>query len=276
MPQPRACRLQPRASRRPPRRRQAGLSARLLSLTGPARAVGAHGSPRELGPPGLQVSARPWQAAQVDEPRSSGPAPAARSSSRRCPLGTDQQQDGGQPRGRGPGVIVTRTAKNPPPGEDIPNQHPLRPRPKGVLFADRSACLSVKACLSRPCRTPQDVTVTARVGACAPFLESLAADLLLGDSGDLAPLAFLRVQPFCRSPRRLLIHAYTLRECLLCAICFFFFITHTGREGLSRFSGEETEAQRGRPGQGHPTSGNGGTGSHTSSYWLQSIIPYSQ
>ena len=43
----------------PAPRRQAGLSARLLSLTGPARAAGAHGSPRELGPPGLQVSARP-------------------------------------------------------------------------------------------------------------------------------------------------------------------------------------------------------------------------
>lgn len=45
----------------------------------------------------------PWQAAQAAEPRSSGPAPAARSSSWRCPLGTDQQQDGGQPRGRGAG-----------------------------------------------------------------------------------------------------------------------------------------------------------------------------
>lgn len=133
------------AAARPPRRRQAGLSARLLSLTGPARAVGAHGSPRELGPPGLQVLARPWQAAEVDEPRSSGPSPAARSSSRRCPLGTDQQQDGGQPRGRGPGVIVTRTAKNPPLAEDIPNQQPLRPRPKGVLLADRSTGLSVRA-----------------------------------------------------------------------------------------------------------------------------------
>lgn len=43
----------------PAPRRQAGLSAQLLSLTGRARAAGAHGSPREVGPPGLQVSARP-------------------------------------------------------------------------------------------------------------------------------------------------------------------------------------------------------------------------
>lgn len=33
--------------------------ARLLSLTSPARTADAHGSRRELGPPGLQVSARP-------------------------------------------------------------------------------------------------------------------------------------------------------------------------------------------------------------------------
>lgn len=79
----------------------------------------------------------PWQAAQVAEPRSSGPAPAARSSSRRCPLGTDQQQDGGQPRGRGPGVIVTRAAKNPPPDEAFPNQQPRCPTPWGVLSSDR-------------------------------------------------------------------------------------------------------------------------------------------
>lgn len=79
----------------------------------------------------------PWQAAQVAEPRSSGPAPAARSSSRRCPLGTDQQQDGGQPRGRGPGVIVTRAAKNPPPAEAFPNQQPRCPTPWGVLPTDR-------------------------------------------------------------------------------------------------------------------------------------------
>ena len=67
--------LRPRARRRPHRGRQAGPSARVLSLTGPARAAGAHGSPRELGPLGLQDSARPWQAGQVAEPRSSDPAP---------------------------------------------------------------------------------------------------------------------------------------------------------------------------------------------------------
>lgn len=60
--------LQPGTRRRPPRGGQAGPSARVLSLTGPARAAGAHGSPRELGPLGLQDSARPWQAGQVDEP----------------------------------------------------------------------------------------------------------------------------------------------------------------------------------------------------------------
>lgn len=190
MPRPRARPLQPRARRRPPRRRQAGLSARLLSLTGPARAAGAHGSPRELGPPGLQVSARPRQAAQVDEPRSSGPTPAARSSSRRCPLGTDQQQDGGQPRGRGPGVIVTRTAKNPP---------QLRISPINSLFVRRLreyfSLTGQLACQSEPashgpCRTPQDVTVTERAGACAPFAELLAAELLL------AALRLYRPWPF--------------------------------------------------------------------------------
>ena len=193
MPQPRACRLQPRARRRQPRRRQAGFSARLLSLTGPARAVGAHGSPRELGPPGLQVSARPWQAAQVDEPRSSGPAPAARSSSRRCPLGTDQQQDGGQPRGRGPGVIVTRTAKNPPPAEAIPSQQPLRPRPKGVLLADRSAGLSIRACLSRPLPIASGRDCDG-IGWRMRLVPGVAGGrAFAGDAEALAPLAFLRV-----------------------------------------------------------------------------------
>lgn len=220
MPRPRARPLQPRARRRPPRRRQAGLSARLLSLTGPARAAGAHGPPRELGPPGLQVSARPRQAAQVDEPRSSGPAPAARSSSRRCPLGTDQQQDGGQPRGRGPGVIVTRTAKNPP---------QVRMSPINSLFVRRlEECFSLtgqSACPSEPasqgaCRTPQDVTVTARAGACALFPELLAAELLLATLEALPPLAFLRVQPFCGADN-VFPHTRTIRERLLCAICFF-------------------------------------------------------
>lgn len=50
---------QPRARRHPRRGCRAGLLARLLSLTGPTWAAGAQGSPRELGPPGLQVSARP-------------------------------------------------------------------------------------------------------------------------------------------------------------------------------------------------------------------------
>lgn len=76
--------------------------------------------PPGAGLPGLQASARPLAGGAVAEPRSSGPAPAARSSSRLCPLGTDQQQDGGQPRGRGPGVIVTRTAKSPPPAGEAP------------------------------------------------------------------------------------------------------------------------------------------------------------
>jgi hypothetical protein len=92
----------------------------------------------------------PWQAAQVAEPRNSGPEPAARSSSRRCPLGTDQQQDGGQPRGRGPGVIVTRMAKNPPLTEVIPNQQPLIPTPGGALSTNRSAGPSIRAFLSHP------------------------------------------------------------------------------------------------------------------------------
>lgn len=120
----------------------------------------------------------PWQAAQVAEPRSSGPAPAARSSSRRCPLGTDQQQDGGQPRGRGPGVIVTRAAKNPPPAETFPNQQPRCPTPWGCFpLTGRLTCHS-EPTSHRPCRTLRHVTVTARVGACVQFRELLAAEVL--------------------------------------------------------------------------------------------------
>lgn len=115
MPLPCAGQLQPRARRRPPR----GVRPvfRPGSYHSPARPgqrapTAPHGS---WAPQASRFRPAPWQAAQVAEIRRSGPAPAARSSSRRCPLGTDQQQDGGQPRGRGPGVIVTRTAKNPPP-----------------------------------------------------------------------------------------------------------------------------------------------------------------
>lgn len=119
----------------------------------------------------------PWQAAQVAEPRSSGPAPAARSSSRRCPLGTDQQQDGGQPRGRGPGVIVTRAAKNPPPAETFPNQQPLCRTPRECFpLTGRLTCQSEPAS-DGPRRMLRHVTVTERIGACVPFRE-LAAEVL--------------------------------------------------------------------------------------------------
>lgn len=115
MPLPCARLLQPRARRRPPR------GVRPVFRPGSCHSPARPGQRVPTAPNGSwaprasRFRPAPWQAAQVAEIRRSGPAPAARSSSRRCPLGTDQQQDGGQPRGRGPGVIVTRTAKNPPP-----------------------------------------------------------------------------------------------------------------------------------------------------------------
>lgn len=207
----------PRARRCPPRGRQAGPSVRVLSLTGPARAAGAHGSPRELGPPGLQVSARPCQAAQAAEPRSSGPAAAARSSSRRCPLGTDQQQDGGQPRGRGPGVIATRAAKNPPPAGAVSNEQPLRPAP-GECFplTGQSACQSEPASRGRS-PTLGHVTVTAR-GRMRAVPGVVGGRAFAGDSEAVAPLASLRPRLRCGPGRVLLRARRTPRPCLLRAV----------------------------------------------------------
>lgn len=116
-----------------------------------------------------------------------------------------------------------------------------------------------------PCRTPRDVTVTARAGACAPFPELLAAELSLEALRLYRPWPF-RVCSLFAKAASVFSHTRAHLE-NACCVLYDFFATHPGREGLlSRFTGEETEAQRGRPGQGHATSGNGGTGSRTSSY----------
>lgn len=78
---------------------------------------------------------------------------------------------------------------------------------------------------------PGHVTVTARVGACVQFPELLAAEVFAGDSEAGAPLASLRERLWCGPAASSYTHARTLRECLLCAICFFL-VTHLGRERL--------------------------------------------
>lgn len=82
-----------------------------------------------------------------------------------------------------------------------------------------------------------------------------------GGSEAIPPLAFSRVQPFCGADSVFSqTRTHVGNACCVLYNFFFFFVTHPERAGLlSRFTGEETEAQRGRPGQGHAASGNGGT-----------------
>lgn len=204
----------------PAPRRQAGLSARLLSLTGRPgqRAPTApHGS---WAPRASRFRPAPWQATQVAEPRNSGPTPAARTTSRRCPLGTDQQQDGGQPRGRGPGVIVTWTAKNPPPAQNIPNQQPLCPTPRRVPPADRSASLSVRPCLSRPVpnASARDCDGTGWRMRAVPGVAGGRA--FTGYSESVPPLASLSMPPPCAAGS-VFFHACLGNVC--CVLHPFFF-----------------------------------------------------
>lgn len=85
----------------------------LRAPTAPPAGAGRPGPPG-LGPP----PGRPLRRAEPPQqrPRSGRSARLPR----RCPLGPDQQQDGDQPRGRGPGVIVTGRGEQPAPGRRDP------------------------------------------------------------------------------------------------------------------------------------------------------------
>lgn len=94
----------------------------LRAPTAPPAGAGPPGPPG-LGPP----PGRPLRRAEPPQqrPRSGRSVRLPR----RCPLGPDQQQDGDQPRGRGPGVIVTGRGEEPasrPQGST--NQQPALPR----------------------------------------------------------------------------------------------------------------------------------------------------
>ena len=95
----------------------------------------------------------------------------------------------------------------------------------------------------RQSRMPQHVTVTARIGACAPFPELLEAKRLLATEEAVPPLASVSA--------RLLSGADSVfsrtRAHLGNVCCMLFWVTHPGRQYLS-LTTEETEAQCGKAG----------------------------